>query len=103
MARRVVTSAAAARGLRDARLWLLQPGSGPAGRARWVKVRDARRQLRTLPYLGPESPDYPGCRALVIEGYLIYEVAQDTGDSETAGDVTVLAVFPPGAGDRSLR
>lgn len=104
MARRVVTSAAAATGLRDARLWLMQPGSGPAGRARWIRLRDARKQLGTLPYSGPASADHPGCRALVVEGYfIVYELDPDTGDSETAGDVTVLAVFPPGAGDRRLR
>lgn len=76
----------------------------PAGRASWIRLRDARKQLCALPYSGPASADHPGCRALVVEGYLIvYELDPDTGDSETAGDVTVLAVFPPGAGDRTLR
>lgn len=45
----------------------------------------------------------PGLRNLVREGYVIvYRVDQDTGNSATAGDVMVLAVFPPGIGSRVL-
>lgn len=103
MPRKVITSPTAAYGLRDARKWLTQPGSGPAGRRKWENIRDARRQLRQWPYSGPKSPEHPGCRYLIREGYLIvYQVDPDTGDAETAGDVTILAVFPPRLGTREL-
>jgi plasmid stabilization system protein ParE len=104
MSRRVITAPTAAKGLRDARIYLTQPGSGPGGRQKWENIRDARRQLRERPYIGPQSPEHPGCRCLVREGYrIVYEISPDTGSTETAGDVTVLAVFPPGIGNRDLR
>lgn len=103
MPRKVMTAPAAAEGLRAARDWLTQPGSGSVGRQKWMNVRDARKRLRDLPYAGPPSPDHPGLRDLIREGYVIvYRVAPDTGDNATAGDVTVLAVFPPGIGSRVL-
>lgn len=38
---------------------------------------------------------------MICEGYFIlYEVVPDTGDNATAGDVQILAVFPPGTGKR---
>ena len=38
---------------------------------------------------------------MICEGYFIlYEVVPDTGDNATAGDVLILAVFPPGMGKR---
>lgn len=96
MARKVITAPAAAKGLRDAYLYLTDPGSDPVGRKRWESIRDARRQLRERPYIGPKSPEHPGCRCLIREGYfIVYEVSPDTGDSDTTGDVTVLAVSRP--------
>jgi len=103
MPRTVITAPAAAEGLRAARDWLTQSGSGPVGRRRWTNLRSASRLLRDWPYAGPVSPDHPGCRYLISEGYfIVYEVNPDTGDSSTAGDVTVLAVFSPGIGSRGL-
>ena len=103
MPRKVLTAPAAAEGFRVARDWLTQPGSGLMGRRKWMNVRDARKRLRDFPYAGPPSPDHPGLRNLVGEGYVIvYRVDQDTGNSATAGDVMVLAVFPPGIGSRVL-
>jgi len=103
VARRVVTAPAAARGLRDAHRWLTQPGAGPVGRAKWENIRAARRWLRDWPYAGAESPEHPGCRALIAEGWqIVYQLTPDTGDGATAGDVMILAVFPPGIGERSL-
>jgi hypothetical protein len=103
VARNVVTGSDAARGLRQAREWLTQPGSGASGRRRWRAVRDAWMRLRDWPYAGPESPEHPGHRVLVVEGYaIIYRIECDTGDRATAGDVRLLAIFPPGKGDRRL-
>jgi plasmid stabilization system protein ParE len=103
MPRKVTTAPAAAEGFRAARDWLTQPGSGPVGRQKWMNVRDARKRLRDFPYAGPPSPDHPGLRNPIREGYaIVYRVDPDTGDSATAGDVTVLAVFLPGIRRRGL-
>jgi plasmid stabilization system protein ParE len=97
MQRKVITAPEAAAGLRQARSWLTQKGSGPNGRARWEQLRDARRMLKTHPYLGPEAADHAGMRCLVVSDYrIIYRVIADTGDSASAGDVLILAVFGPG-------
>ena len=97
MPRAVTTAPEAAEALKATRRWLTQPGSGPDGRKRWEALRDARRRLRTHPYLGPASDEHPGRRVLVVPGYrLIYRVAPDTGNNATAGDVRLLAVFGPG-------
>ena len=38
---------------------------------------------------------------MICEGYFVlYEAVPDTGDNATAGDVLILAVFPPGKGNR---
>ena len=103
MPRKVVTAPAAAEGFRAARPWLMQPGSGPRGRARWHHLRDMRRRLRDWPYLGPNSKEHPGCRYFVCERYLIvYQVEPDTGETATAGDIIILAVFGPHQGRRDL-
>lgn len=103
MPRRVITAPAAAEGLRTARKWLMQPGSGERGRRRWEHLRDIRRTLRDWPYLGAASNDHPGCRYVACEEhYIIYEVVPDTGLSATAGDVIILAVFGPRRGSRDL-
>jgi plasmid stabilization system protein ParE len=81
----------------------MQPGSGSRGRARWHHLRDMRRRLRDRPYLGPKSQEHPGCRYFVCEGYVIvYQVAPDTGDTATAGDIIILALFGPQLGRRDL-
>ncbi len=104
MPRKVITAPAALEDLRSARAWLTQPGSGPTGRARWETLQSARRDLRGWPYAGAQSPDHPNCRYVVSEGYFIlYKVQPDTGDTKTAGDVIILAVFPPAVGSRPVR
>ena len=103
MPRKVTTAPVAAEGFRAAHDWLTQPGSGPTGRRKWTNVRDARQRLRDFPYAGPESLEHPGCRYLIGEGYVIvYEVKPHTGDSATAGDIAILAVFPSGIGTLAL-
>jgi plasmid stabilization system protein ParE len=97
MARVVTTAPDAAEALRQARLWLTQPGSGGNGRARWEALRAARLRLRDYPYLGAPSVEQPGCRQLVVSAHrIIYRVDPDTGDSATAGDIRILAVLGPG-------
>ncbi len=54
-------------------------------------------RLRDHPYLGVPSLDMPGLRQLIVaEHRIIYRVHPDTGDTETAGDVRILAVLGPG-------
>ena len=97
MPRKVTTAPEAALALAAARRWLRQPGSGPVGARRWDALRDARRSLRDYPYLGAVSDEHPGHRQHVVSGYrLIYQVDPDTGDSATAGNVRIVAVFGPG-------
>ena len=97
MARRVTTTDTAARGLRAARRWLTQPGSGLVGARRYAALRLARRSLRSYPYLGVSSPETPGHRQLAISDYrLIHTVEPDTGDADTAGDIVIIAVLGPG-------
>ncbi len=95
--RRVTTAPDALEALRQARAWLTQTGSGPNGRARWEALRDSRKRLRTYPYLGAPIEGWPGRYQLVVSEYrIIYRVDPDTGESATAGDIRVLAVFGPG-------
>ncbi len=97
MARRVTTAPDALEALRQARAWLTQKGSGPRGLARWTALRDSRKKLRTFPYLGVAIEGRPGRYQIVVSDHrLIYRIEPDTGDSVTAGDILVLAVFGPG-------
>ena len=97
MTRRVTTAPGALEALRQAHAWLTQEGSGPQGRARWAALRDRRKRLRTHPYLGTPIEDRPERYLLFVsEHRLIYQVDPDTGESATAGDVRVVAMFGPG-------
>ena len=97
MARRLTTAPDALQALRQARAWLLQKGSGTRGQARWTALRGGLKGLRIYPYLGAPIAGQPGRYQLVIsEHRVIYRVEPDTGESATAGDVRVLAVFGPG-------
>jgi hypothetical protein len=50
-----------------------------------------------------ESAEHPGRRVLVVAGYaVIYRIESNRSDSATAGDITVIAIIPPGKGDRHL-
>ena len=103
MPRRVVTARAAAVGLRAARRWFIQPGSGVVGQKSWQHILAVIQQLRDFPYLGFRSDEHPGCYRLSVEGYLIvYQIDPDTGERATAGTVTILAVFSPHIGQRKL-
>jgi hypothetical protein len=51
----VIAAPAAAKGLRDARNYLTQPGSGPNGRKKWENIRTALRLLRDRRYAGSKS------------------------------------------------
>jgi hypothetical protein len=87
--------------LQDAQDWLTQPDSQAIGLRRWNALRNAQNRLRDWPYSGIESPEHPGRRVLFIAGYsVVYRIERDTGDSATAGHVVVLAIIPPGKGDR---
>ncbi len=97
MPRKVTTAPIAAEGLRQARLWLTQPGSGADGRRRWERLRNARRNLRIYPYLGAPNDEQPGYYQLVVSGHrVIYRIDPDTGDSNTAGDIRILIILGPG-------
>ena len=97
MVRRVTTAPDALEALRQARLWLTQTGLGPQGLARWLSLRDSRRRLVEYPYLGAPVDGHKGRYQIVVsEHRLIYRIDPDTGDSATAGDIRVLAVFGPG-------
>jgi plasmid stabilization system protein ParE len=103
MPRRVLIAPAAAGDLRDARRWLLQPGSGPDARRRWEALKEVPRGLLDHPYRGRASADHPGYRELAVSGYrLLYQVRPDTGDAATAGDVEIVRVFGPGQLGRSI-
>lgn len=68
------------------------------GLRRWERLRDASDRLVLFPYAG-ERAAHPGHYVLVerSSGYrLVYTIDPDTGDSRTAGDITIVAVFGPG-------
>lgn len=103
MARKVVTAPKAAEDLRNARLWLLQPGSGAGARGRWNALLRARRRLADHPYSGRRNEEHEGCRVLTVSGHrIVYQVVPDTGDAATAGEVQVLRIFGPGQLGRQL-
>src|SRR3712207_5392908 len=98
MPRKVITAPEAAQALAAARLWLTPPGSGLRGRRRWERLLNAPGRLAIFPYSG-EKAEHPGHYVLVerTSGYpLIYTIDPDTGDSDTAGDIRIVAVFGPG-------
>lgn len=98
MRRRVTTAPVAALALAEARIWLTQPGAGPAAAKRWISLKTAPRTLRDHPYAGTPSQDHPSVRQMVVSGYrLIYAITPDTGDAATTGDIEIYAVLPPGA------
>jgi hypothetical protein len=75
----------------------MQPGSGAAGAKRWDALKQARNSLRNYPYLGGISEHHPGHRRHVVSGYRIgYQIRPDTGDTATAGDIRIVALFGPG-------
>ena len=97
MMRPVVIAPVAAQGLRAARAWLMQPGSGAGGQRRWDNLRQTRRRLRDHPYLGQSMPEFPGCYGLLCEQHIIvYAIDPGTGDAATAGGIAILAIFGPG-------
>lgn len=76
--------------------WQTQPGAGAAAIRRIKSIRAAIQRLRHYPCLYAAGA-VPGVRELPCGGYrVIYEVAPDTGDNKTAGDVRVLRIFGPG-------
>ena len=101
MPREVTVSPAAGQGMRDARRRFAHPGAGPVAKASWRRLLGIRKRIQAAPCTYLPSPAHPGCRHMICEGYFIlYEVVPDTGDNATAGDVQILAVFPPGTGKR---
>jgi plasmid stabilization system protein ParE len=79
------------------RLWLTQPGAGPAARRRLKAIRAAISPLRQHPSRFPVG-QHSGVRELPCDGgyRALYRVVPDTGRDETSGDVRVLRVFGPG-------
>jgi plasmid stabilization system protein ParE len=97
MTRKVKTALRAARALRQAQLWLLQPGSGLAAAKRAESLRHVARFLRDQPYAGRAIPHNPSFRQLTIAGYLfIYTISPAKGQEETAGDIEIVDIFGPG-------
>lgn len=97
MARRRLTIAtAAARDLAAARRWLTQPGADERAARRLLALGAAVQDLREHPCRWPAG-ERTAVRERPVEGYRIaYEVAPDTGDDATAGNVNVLRVWAPG-------
>ncbi len=97
MVRRVAVTPEAAAAFRNARQWLMQPGSGRAGALRWQKLRGIRKILQRSPYIGPAFAGQPGVRVVVVSDYrVLYQVVPDTGDTQSAGDILIVALFGPG-------
>ncbi|MBP2290391.1 type II toxin-antitoxin system RelE/ParE family toxin [Azospirillum rugosum] len=95
MARRVFLSPAATRDLGIIRAWLGQPGAGPRAKERARRIARVLRSLAERPFLGHPG-DEPGTRELVVEQHtIIYQVENDTGLLQEAGDVDVLRVWMP--------
>lgn len=97
MPRRLVYAPRAREDLEAIRVWLMQPGSGPAARRRLAAIRAAINRLRQQPYLYPIG-DHPGVRELPCAGgyRAVYRVTPDTSRNDTAGDVRILRLFGPG-------
>ena len=72
----------------QAKAWLLQPGSGPRGSARYSKINKALLDLKDSPLRWPVG-DY-GMRERPVEGHCIfYEV------DEVARRVSVVRIYGP--------
>lgn len=101
--RRLTIARGAARDLSDARRWLTQPGAGARAGLRLASLSVAVQDLRRHPCRW-SAGEHPGTRERPVEGYrIIYEVAPDTGDDATAGDVMVLRVRGPGQDSPDLQ
>ena len=97
--RKVVISRKAFADLVGLRRWLTQPGSGHRARRKLAAVNRSIKDLKREPCGWPRIDATR--RERTITGYVVvYSVLPDTGDSRTAGDVTILRVFGPGQ-DRS--
>ena len=97
MIRPVLLTPGALAAFEEARAWLMQCGAGKRGRDRWEALRKAPDTLALNAYRGWEDDEQPGRRQIVVSGYrLLYRIAPDTGDSEAAGVVLILALFVPG-------
>ena len=95
MPRNLTISLAAAGDLETARKRFKQPGAGEAAAKRLKHIRSAIRELRQNPCTWHEG-EHPGVRERPVEGHMImYEVAPDTDDNRTAGDVEIIRVFGP--------
>ena len=90
MARRYVLRIAtrAQQDISEAKAWLLQPGSGARGSARYSKISKALLDLKDSPLRWPVG-DY-GMRERPVEGHRIfYEV------DEVARRVSVVRIYSP--------
>ncbi|MDR3506723.1 MAG: type II toxin-antitoxin system RelE/ParE family toxin [Caulobacteraceae bacterium] len=95
MPRQIRLSETAKADLLAARQWLTQSGAGGRAKARLRRITEAIKDLRRHPCRWPVG-DHPGVRERPVEGYrLMYEVAPDTGNDRSAGDVAVLRMFGP--------
>jgi plasmid stabilization system protein ParE len=78
------------------RRWFDQAGAGATARSRAQAILTAITELRAAPCRYPRG-ERSGTRKLTVQGHVVvYVVASDTGDNQTAGDVLVLRVFGPG-------
>ncbi len=97
MPRKVRTAAKAVAALDQARLWLLQPGSGSFGLQRWTALQSVPRRLRDHPFAGPVCPENSAYRQIVVHGYIFYyRIMPGAGGSATAGDIEIVDIFGPG-------
>lgn len=94
--RQLIITVAAVRDLAAARRWLTQPGAGARAARRLAALATAVQDLQGHPCRWPVG-ELAGLRQRHVEGHrIVYEVAPDTGNDATAGNVTVLRIFGPG-------
>jgi plasmid stabilization system protein ParE len=79
------------------RAWLTQEGAGTRALHALNAIVTAINDLPNAPLRWPASPDQPGYRNRIVDGYvIIYRVEPPAADETTSGSIQVLRVFAPG-------
>lgn len=99
MPRSLRFSRQAQRDFQNIRKWFNQPGAGTAAAERLNRLEASILALVDRPYAWPPGPK-PGTRLLISQRHVIlYRIAPDTGDTQTAGNVFLVRIFGPGQSD----